>query len=180
VIDMRMNDASRHFGSLPETYDPGVPQWDVLRDHVEKLAGAQLTGFVTDQVTEAWIDFAYTGHAFGINNQHGQWWFFVTDPACPDAVLERVLDHFEDCLAPVAARARRAGAVAAGSFRAVVLEPDARVVCRDFATRDAAQRHADDAASETEHGIVVAHVVDEDFRVVHTGRHYAAGKRGDA
>jgi len=105
IIDMRMHDGSRHFGGLPETYDAHRPQWDVLRDHVAVLEGAVLTGFVTDNVTEAWIDFDFRGHGFSINNQHGEWWFFVADPACPDEILERVLDHFEGLLD--ARRARR-------------------------------------------------------------------------
>ena len=98
IYDLRMADGSRHFGALPETYDPVTPQWYALRDHVAALAGAVLVGFATDDVTEAWIDFEYRGHRFGINDQHGQWWFFVQDPACPDEVLAEVLDHFERLL----------------------------------------------------------------------------------
>lgn len=101
VIDMRMHDGSRHFGGLPETYDPDVPEWDVLREAVTKLAGAELTGFVTDHVTEAWIDFTFGGQKFSINNQHGEWWFFVQDPACSELLLHEVLDHFEARLDPV-------------------------------------------------------------------------------
>jgi hypothetical protein len=100
IIDMRMHDGSRHFGGLPETYDVERPQWYAVRDHVGRLEGAQLTGFVTDDVTEAWIDFRLQGHAFSLNNQHGEWWFFVSDPACPDTLLEHVLDHFEALLGP--------------------------------------------------------------------------------
>src|SRR5262245_66356926 len=97
---MKMADGSRHFGDLPETYDVQSPEWHRLKDHVDKLTGAKLTSFITDDVTEAWIDFAFEGHAFSINNQHGQWWFFVKDPACPDATLLAVLDHFEPLLNP--------------------------------------------------------------------------------
>ncbi|HWB73467.1 MAG TPA: hypothetical protein VG755_00900 [Nannocystaceae bacterium] len=95
IFDMRMNDGSRHFGDVPEHYDATVPEWEVLREHVRTLAGAELTGYVTDHVTEAWIDFTWRGHSFSLNNQHGQWWFFVADPTCPDELLEGVLDHFE-------------------------------------------------------------------------------------
>lgn len=101
VIDMRMHDGSRHFGSLPETYDPAVPQWEVLRDAVGKLAGAQLSGFVTDHVTEAWIDFTFAAQRFSINNQQGEWWFFAADPTTSELLLHEVLDHFEARLDPV-------------------------------------------------------------------------------
>ena len=93
LIDMRMHDGSRHFGDLPQTR-----LWYDVRDHVEKLSGAVLTGFVTDHVTEAWIDFSYADHRFSINDQYGDYWFFVEDPACPDAVLLQVLNHFEHVL----------------------------------------------------------------------------------
>lgn len=171
-FDLRMNDGSRHFGDLPETYDPHQPEWERLREAVPRLPGATLTGFVTDQVTEAWLDFDYRGFAFSINNQHGQWWFFVQQPECPDEVLGAVLDHFERVLAPLTALARAAGPLAAGWFRVLVHEPGARTSTRDFAERDLAQRYADDAASETEHGPVWAHVFDDQLRVVSTGRHY--------
>jgi hypothetical protein len=95
LLDIRMADGSRHFGDLPETYDADQPQWHRLREHVGHLSGARLTGFVTDDVTEAWIDFAYRGHTFSLNNQAGEWWFFVEDPACPDDLLKHVLEHFE-------------------------------------------------------------------------------------
>ena len=28
-------------------------------------------------------------------DQFGDYWFFVDDPTCPDAILQQVLDHFE-------------------------------------------------------------------------------------
>ena len=33
-----------------------------------------------------------------MNNQCGEWWFFVTDPACADEILDAVLLHFETLL----------------------------------------------------------------------------------
>lgn len=90
LLMMIMHDGSRHFGSVPQVAD-----WYAVRDHVSRLPGAQLTGFVTDHVTEAWIDFSYAGHRFSINDQFGDYWFFVDDPTCPDAILQQMLDHFE-------------------------------------------------------------------------------------
>ena len=74
---------------------------------------------------------------------------------------------------PHADAARRiAGPIAAGSFRALVYEPDGRATCRDFADLDTARRYADDAASEVEHGVVRSYVLNADFLCVHTGKHY--------
>ena len=93
LINLLMHDGSRHFGDLPQTV-----LWYAVRDHVAQLPGAVLTGFVTDDVTEAWIDFTYHSHAFSINDQLGEYWFFVNDPACPETILSEVLDHFAGLL----------------------------------------------------------------------------------
>jgi len=93
IFDFRMHDGSRNFADLPVT-----KLWYDVRDHVRTLAGAQLTGFVCDDVTEAWIDFTYREHHFSINDQHGNYWFFVEDPGCDHAILEEVLHHWERLL----------------------------------------------------------------------------------
>ncbi len=172
LFDLRMADGSRHFGDLPETYDAETPEWHRLREQVSALEGAELTGFVTDDVTEAWIDFRWREHAFSLNNQHGQWWFFVADPGCPDDLLVAVLDHFERLLDPAANHARQAGPIASGAFRAVVVEANGRVTHKDFGDQASARQYADDAASESEDVIVLAYVVDAGLSVVHRGRHY--------
>ena len=92
-LDNRMRDGSRNFLALPQTRD-----WYATRDHVGTLDGAKVTGFVCDHVTEAWIDFIFEGEAFSINDQFGEYWFFVEDPACPDEILERVAIHFAKLL----------------------------------------------------------------------------------
>ena len=88
-----MKDGSRHFATLPQKI-----LWDGVKDHVSKLDGARLTAFICDNVTEAWIDFTYQGHEFSINDQYGEYWFFVKDPKCPDATLQKVSRHFESLL----------------------------------------------------------------------------------
>lgn len=95
IYDMRMNDGSRHFGSLPQTR-----AWYDVRDHVESLHGARLAGFLCDHVTEAWIDFGFGGRRFSINDQFGEYWFFVDEPSCDEEVLRQVLVHFEPLLGP--------------------------------------------------------------------------------
>ncbi|MCI0581186.1 MAG: hypothetical protein L0332_07410 [Chloroflexi bacterium] len=95
ILNLTMHDGSRRFGDLPQS-----ALWYAVRDHVGRLPGAKLTGFVTDHVTEAWIDFTYQGHTFSINDQFGEYWFFVRDPGCPDDILLAVLRHFRLLLDP--------------------------------------------------------------------------------
>lgn len=84
----RMHDGSRHFVSLPES-----ESWYRLRDHVASLEGAVVTSFLTDNVTEVWIEFVFADNQFTINNQFGEYWFFVENPSCDDAVLSHVAFH---------------------------------------------------------------------------------------
>lgn len=91
-----MKDGSRHFGDLPQTV-----LWYELRDYIGRLDGAAITAFITDHVTEAWIDFSYRGYQFSVNDQHGDYWFFVDKPGCPDEILEAVLSHCELLLVSV-------------------------------------------------------------------------------
>ena len=90
LLTIVMNDGSRHFGALPQTV-----LWYDLRDHIEGLSGAVVTDFVTDHVTEAWIDFTYSGFRFSVNDQFGEYWFFVENPNCPDDILKAVMSHCE-------------------------------------------------------------------------------------
>lgn len=166
LFDLRMADGSRHFGSLPERYDVDDPQWDQL--HALLVTFAEITGFATDQVTEAWLDFRYRGHGFGLNNQAGDWWCFVTDPACPDDILADVLLRLEALLLPSAALARARGPLAPGHFRTLVLEPDGRINHQDHADLAVAQRHAADARYEPDQPL--AYVFDEHFEPQHAPR----------
>jgi hypothetical protein len=61
--------------------------------HIMLLDGASVTNFITDNVTEGWLDFTYKGQSFSVNDQHGNYWFFVEDPACPDEILHEVVAH---------------------------------------------------------------------------------------
>ncbi|MHB1036183.1 MAG: hypothetical protein ACYC35_29855 [Pirellulales bacterium] len=88
LMDWRAHDGSRQFAAIPE-----VVSWAALRDHIAALPGAQITRYLTDQVTEVWIDFSYRGYAMSVNNQFGEFWFFVDDPNCPDSILISVCEH---------------------------------------------------------------------------------------
>lgn len=85
-----MNDGSRNFAELPES-----ASFDNLHEHTQAFANAQVTGYLTDWVMEVWLDFKYRGHKFSINNQLGEYWFFVDNPDCPDEILIEVLEYFE-------------------------------------------------------------------------------------
>lgn len=93
LFNLTMHDGSRHFGDLPQTV-----LWYDLHDHTTQMPGAVLTGFITDHVTEAWIDFTYGGHQFSVNDQYGDYWFFVEDPECPDHLMIEVLEYCEKLL----------------------------------------------------------------------------------
>jgi hypothetical protein len=173
IFDMRMGDGSRHFGGFPEKGGE-VADWELLSAAVATLPGAVLTGFVTDHVTEAWIDFTFAGESFSWNNQHGQWWGFVTRPECPDALMLQVLVHFAAALQWPMNYLLQGEALAAGTFRVLVREVDGRVRLRDFPDRAAAVRHADDCASEGDPGPAQAWVHDHSLQCVHIGRHYGA------
>ncbi|HEX8247613.1 MAG TPA: hypothetical protein VF599_05560 [Pyrinomonadaceae bacterium] len=88
-----MKDGSRHFADLPE-----VVFFDEFADHVEKLEDAEITEFITDGVVEMWLDFEYRGHHFSVNNQFGDYRFFVQDPDCADEISLEVCDHFRRLL----------------------------------------------------------------------------------
>lgn len=93
LFDVNFGDGSRNFADLPETFF-----FDRLREIAGTLEGAVETGFLTDWVTEVWLDFVYRGHNFSINNQNGEYWFFVDDPECPDEILTEVIEHFENAV----------------------------------------------------------------------------------
>ena len=75
--------------------------WNKLRRHIKRLDGVTNVTLLTDNVTEAWIDFNFRGHGFSVNNPFGDYWFFVRDPQSPDDVLETVLSHCRDLLGDV-------------------------------------------------------------------------------
>ena len=93
LFDFKMNDGSRNFADLPETVF-----FDELREIAKQLQGATETGFLTDWVTEVWLDFEFRGQRFSVNNQNGDYWFFVENPECPDEILLEVVEHFQKSL----------------------------------------------------------------------------------
>ena len=94
LLDDRMKDGSRNFILLPQTVPPLR-----LIPRIFTLWGALPTAYVPSP-TESWIDFRYRGHKFSVNNQFGDFWFFVADASCPAGILEHVADHFARLLLP--------------------------------------------------------------------------------
>ena len=88
LLSFKAHDGSRQFLKLPESVG-----WNELRDHITALPGAELTDYLTDHVTEVWIDFLFRGYKFTVNNQFGEYWFFVDDPDCPEHTLSVVAEH---------------------------------------------------------------------------------------
>jgi hypothetical protein len=43
LLNIIMNDGSRHFGDLPQSI-----LWHRLRNHIQRLKGAKITNFITD------------------------------------------------------------------------------------------------------------------------------------
>lgn len=88
-----MHDGSRQFADIPQ-----LVSYDRLREHAAMLKGAVEKAFVTDHITEMWLEFDYEGHCFSVNDQMGEYWFFVNDRKCPDDILLAVLKHFQELI----------------------------------------------------------------------------------
>ncbi|KKM60118.1 hypothetical protein LCGC14_1545120 [marine sediment metagenome] len=88
LMDIKAHDGSRQFLAIPQALD-----WDRMRDHIAGLPGATVSDFLTDHVTEVWIDFSYRAHTFTVNNQFGEYWFFVSPADCPEEILRTVAHH---------------------------------------------------------------------------------------
>ena len=93
LTNFPMHDGSRKFAELPEACS-----WEEFRQHIQRLSGAVITDYDTDHITEMWLDFSFRGHTFSVNNQYGDFWFFVSDPSCPDDILIAVIEHCEPLL----------------------------------------------------------------------------------
>lgn len=93
LFDRKMRDGSRHFVDMPE-----VVFFDEFADHAEELEDAEITEFITDGTIEMWLEFEYREHNFFVNNQLGDYIFFVEDADCDEEILFEVIDHFRQLL----------------------------------------------------------------------------------
>ncbi len=90
LLNRQLRDGSRVFGEL-ELRASLVR----VRDHVLRLPGATITGYLGGDIAEGSIDFDWEGHSFTIDDRHHAYFFAVADGACSEAVLHTVLAHFE-------------------------------------------------------------------------------------
>lgn len=88
----RPSDA-RHFVDFPE-----VIFFDEFKDHLELLEDLEITEFEIDGVVEMWLEFLFRGQHFYVNNQFGDYQFFVKEPKCPEEILLEIADHFRRLL----------------------------------------------------------------------------------
>ena len=79
----------RHFVDMPE-----VIFFDHFYDYLEELEGTDITSFVADGTIEMQLDFNFRGHRFFVDNQLGDYRFFVKDANCPEEILFEIIEHF--------------------------------------------------------------------------------------
>jgi len=96
LLNDTMNDGSRNFILLPVGNTPPIR----LLLRVITLWGAYPTAYIPS-LSESWIEFRYKRHTFSINNQYGDFWFFVKDPSCSDELLFEVINHFKGVLSEI-------------------------------------------------------------------------------
>lgn len=88
-LNQRMDDGSRLFAIFKFPLS-----WGILRPHLEQMEGLKVTGFVTDSVTEGWLDFEYFGQRFSINDPLGEFYVFAEDGECSAFILGELMKHF--------------------------------------------------------------------------------------
>jgi hypothetical protein len=93
LINDKMHDGSRNFILLP--VGSTAPVRLLLR--VMTLWGAFPTAYIPG-FSESWIDFRYKKYKFSINNQYGDFWFFVEQSNCPEEILIEIANHFAGVL----------------------------------------------------------------------------------
>jgi len=94
LIDLRTDDGSRHFLTLPRQAD-----WEVVREHISALQGVATAAVQKPEVGEAHLEFAYGRHDFRITGDDRHFHFVVRDPQCSDIHLYHIASHCEALLA---------------------------------------------------------------------------------
>lgn len=88
-----MKDGSRLFAEFPQSIF-----FDEFYDYTKKLGNVANVEIITDGIVEMWVDFEYRKNKFSVNNQFGDYWFFVEDANCSDGILLEVCEHFRPIL----------------------------------------------------------------------------------
>lgn len=90
LINLPMVDGSRHFARILQTV-----LGQELRDHLAHLRGLRISGFAAESGGDVWIDFQFRGQEFSVHNHRREYWFFVDDPSCSEATLQRIVRHVD-------------------------------------------------------------------------------------
>ena len=84
---------------VPRTFAelPLIRPWQSLRQHLTWLDGAEETSFACKGGI-CWLQFDYCFHSFQIYEHGTRVELSVTNPACPDRIVNEVKDHFSALL----------------------------------------------------------------------------------
>ena len=72
----------------------GNISWAELRDHLERIDQLLIMKFVTDGITEAWLDFYYHGQHCTVHCPLDDYLVFAQDGNCPAFMLMELIEHF--------------------------------------------------------------------------------------
>lgn len=95
-----MADQSKLLGVFPND----LSRQDGLPAHVERLAGAEVTLYQPEYVTEGLLTFRWRGHTFRGDTALGGSWTFYAPADCPSAETARVFAHLARYLGADASR----------------------------------------------------------------------------
>lgn len=87
ITDFILNDGSRHFLSLPQSI-----RVEDLISRITAFPDMEVT-HVLSSIPESWVDFEFEGQKFSVNDQFGEYWFFVDSPQCPLDILTVLRDR---------------------------------------------------------------------------------------
>lgn len=85
-----MADGSLFFAELS-----GSISWADLGDHLKRIDQLRIMKFVTDGITEAWLDFDYYGQHFTVHCPLDTYFVFAQDFDCPAFMLTELIVHFQ-------------------------------------------------------------------------------------
>ena len=94
LLNLTTHDGSRQFLAIrADCSYAAFERW------TESLPEATVS-YMLPTVTEMWLDFSFRGQRFTVNDQFGEFWFFVSDPHCAEDILLAVAEHFTSTRPP--------------------------------------------------------------------------------
>ncbi|TLD70560.1 hypothetical protein FEM03_12625 [Phragmitibacter flavus] len=95
LVDHRMPDGSRLFIEFPIRHP-----WSLIHSHLATLDELTITRFVTDDITEGWLDFTFLHHEFTVHDPLDSYLVFVKAPACDIFIQLEILEHLRNLPLP--------------------------------------------------------------------------------